>query len=140
MPKLALTTVSADASNPQVGQTLVSSPRLIITYVIPKFHIQSHQPKCIEMYSVNFTKGGGRSDCEKVETGWSGLNQLEYSVREQNAGHRRDTITDNVNDHNRKKEGVIGVWIYLECSSTYTEGMPFVFPKGGNEGAILVVH
>ena len=39
--------------------------------VVPKFHLSGHGESCQALYNLNYTKGAGRMDGERIEGGWS---------------------------------------------------------------------
>ena len=74
-----------------------------IQYVVPKFHLESHTPKCHAPHSFNYTIGVGRTDGEGVERNWSLLNGVSLSVSMMGAGGRWDTLDDFCNFANWRK-------------------------------------
>lgn len=74
-----------------------------IQFLVPKFHLPAHVPKCFAPYSFNFTRGVGRTDGEGVERNWSWLNGMARCLSMMGAGARWDTIDDLCNHHNYQK-------------------------------------
>ncbi len=75
-------------------------PRRIL---IGKMHVQAHNEICQYLYSWNYTEGVGRSDGEEVERWWAEANQAAGSTKQMNAGHRREVLSDLMNDWNWTK-------------------------------------
>lgn len=72
-------------------------------YVVPKFHIYNHGPKCQTQYSMNFLSGMGRFNGEDPERWWAHINPLSMSTKEMSSGSRTDTIDDHVRAWNWRK-------------------------------------
>ncbi|EIN05125.1 hypothetical protein PUNSTDRAFT_30488, partial [Punctularia strigosozonata HHB-11173 SS5] len=70
---------------------------------IPSMHVDGHLEKCTYRFGFSYNDGGGRTDAESIERGWSEQKQAGGSTREMNAGHRHDTLTDFMNDYNFTK-------------------------------------
>ena len=70
----------------------VAIDKFILTFVIPKFHITAHGPKCQTIYSLNFLRNSARTDGENIERGWAWMNPASLSTREMGPGARRDTL------------------------------------------------
>lgn len=68
--------------------------KLFFTFVIPKFHITAHGPKCQSIYSLNLRQFMARTDGENIERGWAWMNPASLSTREMGPGARRDTLDD----------------------------------------------
>jgi hypothetical protein len=78
------------------------------TFLIPKFHLPAHIPKCHTAYSFNYTPGVARTDGEAPERGWAHINPTAMSTREMGPGHRQDTLDDHFGDWNWKKVIAMG--------------------------------
>lgn len=72
-------------------------------FVLPKFHIYNHGPKCQTQFSTNFLTGMGRFNGEDPERWWAHINPLSMSTREMGAGSRTDTIDDHARAWNWRK-------------------------------------
>ena len=83
----------------------------VVTF-IPKFHLPAHIIECQWKYSFNYIQGGGRTDGEAPERGWSSLNAAASSTKEMGPGNRRDTLDDLIGDSNWKK--VIGLGRHMK--------------------------
>lgn len=81
---------------------------LNIRFLVPKFHLPAHVPKCYAPFSWNFFKGGGRTDGEGVERGWSWLNGIARCVSMMGPGGRWDTVDDFCNFYNWRKTVGLG--------------------------------
>ena len=77
-----------------------------VTFLVPKFHLPAHVASCQTAFSVNLTRGVGRTDGEAPERGWSNINPLSSQTKMMGPASRRETIDDHFNDWNHKK--VIG--------------------------------
>ncbi|PPQ77173.1 hypothetical protein CVT26_008093 [Gymnopilus dilepis] len=71
-------------------------PRSTITLIpaIPKLHEPMHQQQNHQVYSLNFIKGVGLSDCECPERVWAPHNALSNSTKTQGPGSRHDVLDD----------------------------------------------
>lgn len=70
---------------------------------VPVWHLGSHVASCMDLNSLRTTPLVGRTWGEGPETLWSVLNGHKFSTREMSHGHRRDTLTDILNDWNYHK-------------------------------------
>jgi hypothetical protein len=61
---------------------------------IPKMHIANHASSCQARFSFNYTPGAGRTFGEVGEQVWAESNQEGGSTKEQNDGHRHDSLDD----------------------------------------------
>lgn len=75
---------------------------------VNQWHLGSHIETCADDHSLRTTPNVGRFHGEQVETPWARLDLLQYSTREMNAGHRRDTITAHMNHWNNEKRKKLG--------------------------------
>ena len=50
------------------------------TFLVPKFHLPAHGPKCQAQYSFNYTRGVGRTHGETVEQEWVYINLAALST------------------------------------------------------------
>lgn len=64
----------------------------VLRYVIPKFHISAHGPKCQTIFSFNFLPFMARTDGENIERGWAWMNPVSLSTQEMGPGARHDTL------------------------------------------------
>jgi hypothetical protein len=81
---------------------------LLITYVVPKFHLAAHVLLCQASFSLNFTPHVGRTDGEAPERGWAATNAMANSTKEMGPGSRRDTLDDHFGDYNWRKVSSMG--------------------------------
>lgn len=91
---------------------VISDSGLNISYLIPKFHLPAHVPKCQIKYSFNLTPGVGRTDGEAPERGWADANAVAASTKEMGPGSRRDTLDDHFGDRNWGKITQIGTYYW----------------------------
>jgi hypothetical protein len=61
---------------------------------IPKMHIKNHKLLCQVLWAFNYLQYSGETYGEYIESGWSEQNQAAGSTKEQNDGHRHDSIDD----------------------------------------------
>ena len=61
---------------------------------IPKMHIKNHVDSCQQLYAFNYIKYSGETWGENIEGSWAEQNQTAGSTKEQNEGHRHDTLDD----------------------------------------------
>ena len=66
--------------------------KYVLEFVIPKFHISAHGPKCQSVHSLNVRRHMARTDGENIERGWAWMNPASLSTREMGPGARRDTL------------------------------------------------
>ncbi|KAJ7453629.1 hypothetical protein B0H11DRAFT_1740870 [Mycena galericulata] len=71
--------------------------------VVPKMHIRNHIGQCQSQWSTNFTEFIGFLIGELIEGSWAELNQFAGSTKEQNHGHRHDTLDDGCGQWNWDK-------------------------------------
>ncbi|CCA75618.1 hypothetical protein PIIN_09609 [Serendipita indica DSM 11827] len=74
-----------------------------LTWLVPKFHLISHQAKCQVKYSFNYCPGVGRTDGEAIERFWSAHNILGSSTKRMTPESRMDTLNFHFNDWNWQK-------------------------------------
>lgn len=82
--------------------------KLVLDWLIGKFHLGAHVPECADTFSFNYTLNVGRSYGELPESNWSSLNGFAISTREMSWGHRRDILTDVMGDWNWRKNTKMG--------------------------------
>ncbi|TFK61216.1 hypothetical protein BDN72DRAFT_778500 [Pluteus cervinus] len=61
---------------------------------VPKMHIKGHVEECQVRWSFNYLEHSGETCGEKIETSWAEQNQAAPSTKQQNAGHRHDSLDD----------------------------------------------
>lgn len=88
---------------PTMPEALRIPASTVVTYYVPKFHLQAHNSKCHAPFSFNFGLGVGRTDGEGVERNWSLLNGIAPSVSMMGPGGRWDTLDDVCNYGNWRK-------------------------------------
>ena len=69
-------------------------PGTHLTPAIPKLHEPMHQTANHQVYSLNYIKGVGLSDCECPERVWGPHNILGNSTKTQGPGSRQDVLDD----------------------------------------------
>ena len=82
--------------------------RIVILWLVPKFHLGGHQPECSDKHSFNFTQGVGRTHGEHVEPIWARHNHLKYTTQEMSPALHIKVITDSLQGHNWLKLTDIG--------------------------------
>ncbi|KAH7920330.1 hypothetical protein BV22DRAFT_1133151 [Leucogyrophana mollusca] len=85
----------------------------VVNFLVPKFHLPAHVESCQTAFSFNFIKGGGRTDGEAIERGWSNINPVSSSTKAMGPGSRRDTLDDHFGDWNWKKTVSLGTTFTL---------------------------
>ncbi|KAF9470843.1 hypothetical protein BDN70DRAFT_901798 [Pholiota conissans] len=80
-------------------------PRPEIKFIpaIPKLHEPMHNTPGHEVFSLNFIKGCGHTDCECVERVWSSHNALANATKTQGPGSRQDILDDHFGFWNWEK-------------------------------------
>ncbi|KAF9549373.1 hypothetical protein CPC08DRAFT_648216, partial [Agrocybe pediades] len=87
-------------------------PEIELEYLVPKFHLQAHVPKCQTLYSFNYAPKTGNVDGEAPERNWAVTNGLSYSTREMGPGSQSDTVDDHHGDYNyRKVLGLVDLFL-----------------------------
>ncbi|GLB34092.1 hypothetical protein LshimejAT787_0109760 [Lyophyllum shimeji] len=61
---------------------------------IPKMHIVNHILACMLLFAFNYIRYSGETWGENIEGGWAEQNQSAGSTKEQNDGHRHDSLDD----------------------------------------------
>lgn len=61
---------------------------------IPKMHVKNHVVPCQQLWAFNFIKYSGETWGKNIEGGWAEQNQAAGSTKEQNEGHRHDTLNN----------------------------------------------
>ncbi|KZV60023.1 hypothetical protein PENSPDRAFT_552578, partial [Peniophora sp. CONT] len=69
-------------------------PDALITFVVPKFHLEAHGEDCKCAFNLNHTSGAGRTCGEGVEAGWADMNATGVFTREMGLAHRHEVIDD----------------------------------------------
>lgn len=80
----------------------------VMKFVIPKFHIYSHDVRCQAKYSLNFLKFSVRTNGEEPKRWWAHINPVSMSTREMGPGSRHDTIDDHAASWNWHKITKLG--------------------------------
>lgn len=83
----------------QIGAETLSRAK----FVLPKFHIVNHGPKCQTRFSLNFLRWSARTNGEDPERWWAHINPVSMSTREMGEGSRHDTIDDHARAWNWRK-------------------------------------
>ena len=71
--------------------------------VIPKFHLPGHGQDCQSLYNLAYTKFAGRTDGERIESGWAQTNPVATWTRESGPNARRGILDDHWNAGNWQK-------------------------------------
>jgi hypothetical protein len=71
---------------------------------VPKMHVKNHIESCQQQYAFNYLPHSGETYGEIIETAWAENNQVAGSTKEQNDGHRHDTLDDFFNHWNWTKQ------------------------------------
>ncbi len=70
---------------------------------IGKMHISNHKELCEILFNLNWLMYSGCTVGELIETGWAEQNLTAGSTKEQNDGHRHDSIDDTSGHWNWEK-------------------------------------
>ena len=84
------------------------NPNSTLIPAIPKLHEPMHEAAGHQVYSLNFIKGCGLSDCECPERVWSPHNALSNSTKTQGPGSRQDVLDDHFGFWNWRKYVSLG--------------------------------
>ena len=71
--------------------------------VVPKFHLPGHGEDCQLSYNLAYTKWAGRTDGERIESGWAQTNPMATWTRESGPNARRGILDDHWNAGNWRK-------------------------------------
>ena len=71
--------------------------------VVPKFHLSGHGESCQVKYNINYTKGAGRMDGERIEGRWSQSGSMAIWTRENGPYARRVILDDHWGSLNWQK-------------------------------------
>ncbi|KAA1478738.1 hypothetical protein DENSPDRAFT_788380, partial [Dentipellis sp. KUC8613] len=72
----------------------INSATMDVKFLVPKFHLPAHGPKCQVKYSFNLTEGVGRTHGEGIEANWSQTNGVALATREMPPGARHEALND----------------------------------------------
>lgn len=95
---------------------LTSDHHIILTTLIPKFHLPTHRTDCHLEYNFNYTPHVGHTDSEVPEHGWAATNAVANSMKEMGPRSQHDTLDDHFGDYNWYKVMSIGRCIPLSLS------------------------
>ena len=90
-----------------------------LSFVVLKFHLPAHKPKCYSLYSLNFRQGSARTDGECPERGWSHIGPLAPSTSEMGPGARHDVLDFHWSMFNFTK--------ILELRECFFHSAPYIF-------------
>ena len=82
---------------------------------VPKFHLSGHGESCQVVYNLNYTKGAGRMDGERIEGGWSLSGNMVVWTRENGPNARRAILDDHWGSVNWQK--LLGLRKFLLASN-----------------------
>ncbi|KAH8106476.1 hypothetical protein DFH11DRAFT_1691850 [Phellopilus nigrolimitatus] len=94
---------------------------VVLTSVVPKFHLNAHGKACQGPFSLNFLKWSARTDGEGIERGWSHINPVATSTREMGPGFRHDTIDDHWSAWNWHKITGLGALLFRKLKEAVEE-------------------
>ena len=66
----------------------------------PKLHAKGHIDDCLYKNSIDYEENVGRTHRERIESGWSRVNQAGRASCEMTIGHRREFLSDDFNEAN----------------------------------------
>ena len=82
----------------------------VLTFVVPKFHLEAHGEDCKCAFNLNHTRGAGRTCGEGIEAGWADMNAAGLFTREMGLAHRHEVLDDFMQAIN---------WRKIRCMGTY---------------------
>ena len=85
-------------TNPTLPNLLRPPSSISLQFIVPKFHLPAHIPKCHSPFSFNYTSGVGQTNGEGMEQNWLALNGVAPSVSMMGPGRQWDTL-DNISDY-----------------------------------------
>lgn len=91
-----------------------------VIFLIPKFHLPAHIPRCHTVFSHNYTLGVGCLDGEALEQGWAKINPLAPSTREIGPRSRHNTLDYHFGDSNWQKITGLGRGFTLRNNAPLT--------------------
>ena len=71
--------------------------------IMPKFHLSGHGEDCQIIYNLNYTKGVGRTDGKRIESGWSQSGSMVVWTRKNGPYARRAILDDHWGSLNWQK-------------------------------------
>lgn len=77
---------------------------------VPKLHIQGHTDECQQHFSLNYLPYSGETYGEGIESSWSVNNESGGSTKQQNHGHRHDSLDDGFAYWNWQKLMTLGMY------------------------------
>ena len=89
--------------NYSISASLNLSSLLYWRVVVPKFHLSGHGESCQVTYNLNYTKGVGCMDGERIESGWSLSGSMAVWTRENGPNARRAILDDHWESINWQK-------------------------------------
>ena len=95
--------------------------------VVPKFHLSRHGVECHVLFNLACTKWAGRTDGERIESGWAQTTSMATWTRESGPNARRNILDDHWNASNWGK--LLGLR-ELRVHSRLTLTNPNTFPSG----------
>ena len=90
-------------SNYSVSASLDLSSLFYWRVVVPKFHLSGHGESCQVTYNLNYTKGAGHMDGERIEGGWSLSGNLAIWTHENGPNTCRAILDDHWGSLNWQK-------------------------------------
>ncbi|KDQ59839.1 hypothetical protein JAAARDRAFT_56787 [Jaapia argillacea MUCL 33604] len=72
----------------------ISKSSVNIGFVIPKWHLNAHGPKCQSQFSLNYRQGAGRTCAELIESNWANTNPVATSGWEMGPGSRSEMLCE----------------------------------------------
>lgn len=82
----------------------------VLTFVVPKFHLEAHGEDCKCAFNLNHTRGAGRCCGEGIEAGWADLNAAGVFTREMGLAHRHEVLDDFMQAINWRKIQNMGTY------------------------------
>ncbi|THU86082.1 hypothetical protein K435DRAFT_684412, partial [Dendrothele bispora CBS 962.96] len=99
----------------------VNTQERSMAFVIPKLHIHGHNLKCQLNFSLNYTRGVGRTDGEGIEHPWANIGPMATSTQEMGPGTRHDTLDDHWSHWNWSKTVGLGKLLWKRLQNAISE-------------------
>lgn len=80
---------------------------------VPKLHIKNHEDRCQYLWALTYLRYSGETTGENIEGSHSEQNGAAASTKEQNRGHRHDSLDGVVNYWNWTKFHTMGMFLFL---------------------------
>ena len=87
--------------------------------LVPKFHLSGHGAECQVTFNLSFAKWAGRTDGERIESGWAQSNSMATWTRESGPNARRSILDDHWNASNTGGRPLFTWWAHCEFFKSF---------------------